>query len=183
MIIDSSFTITAIEGGLALTDLLVRPEARGDHDAIRTLTARAFAGRPYSDGSEPRVIDGLRDAGALALSLVAVIGERIVGHVAFSPVGPASQPGWFALGPVSVEPALQRQGIGSTLIREGLRRILERGADGCVLVGDHRYYERFGFARTPELAPAGVPAEHFQILALTGACPRACFEFHHAFGV
>jgi putative acetyltransferase len=159
---------------------LIRPEVIADHGAIRALTARAFAGRPYSDGSEPRVIDGLRAAGALALSLVAVLDTQIVGHVAFSPAGPL---GWFALGPVSVEPALQRRGIGSRMIREGLRTLRDRGAVGCVLVGDHRYYERFGFVVRPELAPPGIPAEHFHLLSFGERQPDAPITFHPAFGV
>jgi putative acetyltransferase len=117
-------------------------------DAIRSLTARAFAGLAFSDGTEPLVIDALRGANALALSLVAVLGEQIVGHVAFSAAG-SDESGWFALGPVSVEPSLQRRGVGSRLIEAGLREMRDRGARGCVLVGDHRYYRRFGFVVTP----------------------------------
>src|SRR5262245_4449155 len=66
--------------------MLVRDEEAGDRDRIRALIAQAFAGHPHSDGAEPRIVDALRDAGALTLSLVAMHGERIVGHVAFSPV-------------------------------------------------------------------------------------------------
>jgi putative acetyltransferase len=162
----------------ARADVVIRPEEIADHEAIHALTARAFAGHAYSDGSEPRVIDGLRDADALALSLVALVSDRLVGHVAFSPVAPR----WFALGPVSVEPALQRQGIGARLIHEGLHRIRERGADGCVLVGDHRYYARFGFALDPSLAPPGLPAAHFQWLSFHATRPEVPLVFHRAFG-
>ena len=70
--------------------VVIRRESIADRDAIRSLTARAFAGLSFSDGTEPLVIDALRAANALALSLVAVLRERIVGHVAFSAV--ANQP-------------------------------------------------------------------------------------------
>jgi putative acetyltransferase len=161
----------------------VRPESIEDPDAIRSLTARAFAGLPYSGGTEPRIIDGLRNAKALALSLVAVLEGRIVGHVAFSEANPPGESGWFALGPVSVEPSLQRKGIGSQLIREGLAGLRGVGASGCVLVGDHRYYQRFGFSLTAALAPAGYPAEHFQILPFGTSLPATSPVFHAAFSL
>ena len=151
------------------------------HDAIGSLTTRAFAGARYSDGTESLVIEGLREAHALALSLVAVLDRQVVGHVAFSSVGPPAQAGWLVLGPVSVEPEFQRRGVGSRLIRAGLRTIREDGAKGCVLLGDHRYYERFGFVVMPELAPPGYPAEHFQVLRFGESFPDAPVAFHPAF--
>jgi putative acetyltransferase len=161
--------------------VLIRLEAPADHDAIRSLTARAFAGLTYSDGSEPRVIDALRRANALAASLVATLEARVVGHIAFSEVGPAALRGWFALGPVSVEPSLQRRRVGTQLIEAGLRGLRERHAAGCVLLGDHRYYRRFGFSVAPTLAPPEYPAEHFQVLPFGASLPSLRVEFHPAF--
>lgn len=147
-------------------------------DAIRSLTARAFSGLSFSDGTEPAVIDALRETHALALSLVAVLDERIVGHVAFSEVGPPAQHGWFALGPVSVDPEFQRRGVGSEIIQAGLQALREQGAKGCVLLGDHRYYHRFGFVVAPEFAPSQYPAEHFQLVRFGQAYPKAPVAFH-----
>ena len=162
--------------------ITIRREVAGDADAIRSLTARAFAGLPFSDGTEPLVIDALRGANALVVSLVATLDEHVVGHVAFSPaLSPAM--GWFALGPVSVEPSLQRRGIGARLIEAGLRMLRERGAHGCVLIGDHRYYRRFGFVGAPDLAPPSQPAQHFQILPFGEPVPVAPFAFHPAFSI
>jgi putative acetyltransferase len=162
--------------------ITIRREAAADADAIRSLTARAFAGLAYSDGTEPLVIDALRGANALVVSLVAILDGHVVGHVAFSPaLSPAT--GWCALGPISVEPSLQRRGIGARLIDAGLRMLRERGAHGCVLVGDHRYYRRFGFVATPDLAPPAQPAEHFQILPFGESVPVAPFAFHPAFSI
>jgi putative acetyltransferase len=160
---------------------VIRRESVDDRDVIRSLTARAFAGLSVSDGTEPLVIDELRTARALVLSLVAVLGERIVGHVAFSAVGPPPQNGWFALGPVSVDPECQRRGVGSRLIRAGLRALRDQGAKGCVLLGDHRYYHRFGFVAAPELAPSGYPAAHFHVLRFGESLPNAPANFHPAF--
>jgi putative acetyltransferase len=124
------------------------------------------------------VIDALRETHALALSLVAVLDERIVGHVAFSEVGPPAQNGWFALGPVSVDPEFQRRGVGSEIIRAGLQALREQGAKGCVLLGDHRYYHRFGFVVAPQFAPSQYPAEHFQLVRFGQAYPKAPVAFH-----
>ena len=161
--------------------VVLRRESTADRDTIRSLTARAFEGLSFSDRSEPLIIDALREAGALALSLVAVSRRQVVGHVAFSPVGPLSQSGWFALGPVSVDPSLQRRGVGSRLIETGLRSLRDQGAKGCVLVGDGRYYHRFGFVGAPALAPPQYPSGHFQVLRFGESFPHSPVTFHPAF--
>lgn len=160
---------------------LERPE---DATTIHALTEAAFEGKPYSDGAEPRVVDALRAAGALTLSLVATEGEDIVGHVAFSPVTINGEAGdWYGLGPVSVWPDRQRAGIGLALIREGLRRLQALDAGGCVLLGDPAYYVRFGFEHDPGLRYAGGPPWAFQRLVLKGPRPRGEVSFHPGFDV
>lgn len=160
-------------------DAPIRPETARDRAAIRAVTRRAFAGMPHSRGDEQDLIDRLRAAGALALSLVAEREGRVIGHVAFSPaVAADGSPGWYALGPVAVEPGLQRRGIGASLIETGIGALRGRGAAGCVLVGDPGYYGRFGFRLRPELAPEDVPAEYFMILPLAVAEPKATVRFH-----
>ena len=163
--------------------VVIRRESMADRDAIRSLTARAFSGLSFSDGSEPVIIDALREANALALSLVALQGDQIVGHVAFSEVGPPEQSGWFALGPVSVDPPLQRRGVGSQLIEAGLRMLREQDAQGCVLIGDHRYYHRFGFVVAPAFAPPQYPSQHFQIVRFGDSLPDCPVVFHPGFSV
>jgi putative acetyltransferase len=107
---------------------------------------RPFLIIPFSRQTEHQIVRGLREAGALKLSLVATMDGRVVGHVAFSPVMVGAQdPGWWGIGPVSVAPAHQRSGIGSSLIRSGLRRLRESGVAGCVVLGDPAHYGRFGF--------------------------------------
>lgn len=162
----------------------IRPERPEDAATIHALTAEAFSGRPFSDGAEPRVIDALRAAGALTLSLVATHDGEVVGHVAFSPVTINGESGdWYGLGPVSVWPDRQRTGIGQALIREGLQRLRSMGAGGCVLLGDPAYYARFGFENDPDLRHAGAPAWAFQRLLLNGARPRGDVSFHPSFDV
>jgi putative acetyltransferase len=162
----------------------IRPERPEDAAAIRALTDAAFAGMPFSNQTEARVIDGLRAAGALTLSLVATEADAIIWHVAFSPVTVNGQAvGWYGLGPVSVWPARQRRGVGQALIREGLEQLRALGAGGCVLLGDPAYYRRFGFESDPELYAVGVPPGAFQRLTLAGARPKGQVSFHPAFDV
>lgn len=166
--------------------MLIRPEQPGDIEAIRALTTEAFATAPHSSGTEAAIVDGLRAAGALTLSLVAVEGDEtsneILGHAAFSPVTiDGEERGWFGLGPVSVRTGRQRGGIGSELIREGLRRLRENGAGGCVLLGDPGYYGRFGFAADPTLVLEGVPPEYFMRLGFGAELPAGTVRYHAAF--
>lgn len=162
--------------------MLIRPEQPEDTDAIRALTTEAFASAPHSSGTEAAIVDALRAAGALTLSLVAIEGNEIVGHVAFSPVTiDGAERGWFGLGPVSVRPGRQRGGIGSNLIREGLQRLRAMGAAGCVLLGDPGYYGRFGFAADPALVLEGVPPEYFMPLGFGAEVPAGTVRYHAAF--
>jgi putative acetyltransferase len=163
-------------------NLTIRPETPGDSAAIYDLTKRAFAPMPYAGGDEQDLINKLREAGALAISLVAELDGRIVGHVAFSPAFAADgSKSWYALGPVSAEPELKHQGIGSAVINAGLNMLRERDAAGCVLVGNPAYYSRFGFLPFPELCPEGEPAEYFQILPMATQPPSEVVGFHPLF--
>ncbi|WP_188064283.1 GNAT family N-acetyltransferase [Sphingobium sp. KCTC 72723] len=148
--------------------MLIRDEQEGDHTAIANVTARAFEGAAHSDQSEPAIIERLRAANALTISLVAVEDAALVGHIAFSPVTiDGTQSKWFGLGPVSVEPAHQSSGMGSALIRKGLEQLRLQGAAGCVVLGDPAYYSRFGFERDDALRYEGAPPEYFMRLNLT----------------
>lgn len=164
-------------------DILIRSERPTDQDTIRSLTLAAFAGKPYSQGTEHLVVDGLRNANALMISLVAEIDENIVGHVAFSAVTiNGADLGWHGLGPISVLPKFQLQSIGSKLVREGLSSIQALGSKGCVLEGSPQYYQRFGFRSYPQLTYAGSPApEYFMALPFTEEIPQGAVDFHQAF--
>jgi putative acetyltransferase len=160
----------------------IRHERPKDASTILALTDAAFKGMRFSNQTEAKVIEGLRAAGALSLSLVATEGGEIIGHVAFSPVRINAEAGdWYGLGPVSVWPDRQRRGIGQALIREGLQRLQSMSAGGCVLLGDPAYYCRFGFENDPELYYAGAPPRAFQRLTINGSRPRGEVRFHPAF--
>ncbi len=106
----------------------------------------------------------------------------MVGHVAFSPVTISDgTPSWYGLGPVSVLPAYQRQGIGRALIFEGLSHLKGLNAQGCCLVGHPGYYKKFGFKNMPGLVHEGVPQEVFLALSFDGPTPQGIITFHEGF--
>lgn len=162
--------------------LIIRPETPADQAAIHDLTRRAFAPMAYADGNEQDLIDRFRDAGALAVSLVAELDGVVVGQVTFTDaIAADGSPGWYALGPVAVEPDLQTRHIGSKLIEAGIAALRERDAAGCVLTGDPAYYSRFGFRAFPDLCPEGEPGEYYQILPLRVTRPNTVVTFHPLF--
>jgi putative acetyltransferase len=162
----------------------IRPERSGDERAIHDLTQTAFAPMPFSAGTEGPIIDALRKDGDLAISLVAVEGDRIVGHIAFSPVTiDGRHDGWFGLGPISVIPELQRRGIGKALIAAGLDLLRRRNAAGCALIGDWAYYSRFGFVSNGALQYGDLDPRYVQFITLDGAEPRGHLNFAPGFGL
>lgn len=163
--------------------ITIRPEGPGDEETIFALTEAAFADMPFSDGDEQHLVNRLRADEDLTLSLVAEDAERIVGHIAFSPVTISDgAKDWFGLGPVSVWPELHHKGIGSALIRRGLADMKQRGARGVVLLGSNVYYPRFGFTHEPQLTYPGPPAEFFQALLIEGNLPSGEVKFAPGFG-
>jgi len=160
----------------------IRPERPDDAAAIRAVTDAAFEGAPHSSGIEAAIVDALRAAGALTVSLVAVGDGDLLGHVAVSPVMiDGRSRGWFGLGPISVRPDRQRRGIGRALVWESLDRLRRKGADGCVVLGDPAYYSRFGFVSDPDLRFPDVPPEYFQRLVFRGVPPKGDVAYHDAF--
>jgi putative acetyltransferase len=163
--------------------MIIRPETNADIKDIRDINVAAFAVHPYSHQTEHLIVEALRSADALTLSLVAEMDDgRVVGHIAFSH-GEVNgiDCGWFVIGPLAVLPDLQRQGIGQALMREGLKRMRDLGARGCVLVGDPAYYCRFGFESMPELQMEGVPPEFVLSLPMDSEIPQGNVTHHPAF--
>ena len=166
-----------------MSAIAIRPERAGDEAVIHALTEAAFRDMPFSDGDEQDLVDALRRDGDLSLSLVAEDAERIVGHIAFSPVSISDgTKDWYGLGPVSVWPELHRQGVGSALVRRGISDMRASGAKGIVLLGNPEYYGRLGFEHDPALQYPGPPAEYFQCLVLDGPPPAGVVAYAPAFG-
>jgi putative acetyltransferase len=169
--------------------ILIRPEKADDIHAIDDLLDLAFAFDAHSSQNEAEIVRQLRKSGELLLSLVAIDpGGELVGQIAFSPVciddgTPAGLPGWVGLGPLSVNPRLQRQGIGRQLMDAGLAAMQTAGYSGCVVLGEPGFYEHFGFATCENLILPGALAPYFLAQAFAGALPSGFVRYADAFSV
>jgi putative acetyltransferase len=152
--------------------VLIRKEREEDREGVWEVNEGAF-GRP----DEAELVDRLREADAVTLSLVGVLDGRIVGHVLFSPVvlemdggRTAKSPSFgVGLGPVAVLPEYQSQGFGSQLIGEGIGQCREAGQSFMVVLGHSGYYPRFGFRPSLEFnirSQFDVPPEVFMVMQL-----------------
>jgi len=145
----------------------IRPETPKDVDSIRYVNDQAFG-----QIGEGAIVDKLRNRNALTISLVATRGDKVVGHIAFSPVVIESQCSSFeavALAPMAVLPADQRKGIGSQLVRSGLEECRRLGHEVVVVLGHPDYYPRFGFVRGKQRGidcEFEVPDEAWMVLEL-----------------
>ena len=174
----------ALDTPFDIERLRIRPERADDVDDIGRITAEAFAPMPFGDGTEAQLIEALRAAGALAVSLVATVDDALVGHVAFSPVVIDGRPSsWYQISPLSVAPPMQNRGVGGALITSGLDRLRDLRAGGCVLLGNPDYYSRFGFVSDPALTYQGRPNRFFQRLVLNDPPVAGDVRFHPAFEV
>ncbi|MBI1911470.1 MAG: N-acetyltransferase [Deltaproteobacteria bacterium] len=162
--------------------MIIRNETPEDITAISEVTIAAFSDHPISNHTEQFIINALRRANVLTISLVAEIDGKIVGHIAFSPIKISDgSTDWYGLGPVSVLPELQKQGIGTALILKGISMLKEIGGQGCALVGDPNYYRRFGFKNNPDLIHEGIPQEVFLVLPFYENIAKGKVEFHEGF--
>ena len=160
----------------------IRKEVPADAPAIEAVTIEAFRGAAHASHTESCIVRALRRSGRLTLSLVVEDEGSIIGHIAVSPVDVSDgSRAWYGLGPVSVVPARQRQGIGTLLVKHALEQLRALGAAGCVVLGEPGYYGRFGFRTEPSLVLAGVPAGYFQAIAFRGPVPSAAVTYHDAF--
>lgn len=162
----------------------IRAEESRDFRTIYEVTEAAFAGIDHAAGTEQEIVDKLRAAQALSLSAVAEENGEIIGHIAASEVliGGGAQ-GWFGIGPVSVRPDKQQQGVGFALMGYALDQLRADGASGVVVVGGPGYYRRFGFEVVPGLVYPQAPPEYFMAARLAAPeFPQGIVEYHSAFG-
>jgi len=171
---------------------MIRPEQPRDIEAVRRVTADAFRGLEYSippaePGGDPgeAILVGLlrEDEGWIPeLSLVAEVDGELVGHVVATRGYVAESPA-LGLGPVSVCPDHQRTGIGSALVNAALGAADAMGEPLVVLLGDPKYYHRFGFRPASEfgvVAPEESWGEYFQARPLTAYDPAMTGRFRYA---
>jgi putative acetyltransferase len=164
-------------------NLNIRNEQAVDSAAVSELLKAAFANQPYSQNQEYRLVEALRQAQACTLALLAYLGDQLVGVVYASAVTikPELPQRWYCIAPLAVAPQFQRQGIGQQLMYAALAQLQAQGAQGCVLVGDPHYYERFGFVRKPGLVSPEIPDEFVLQLAWQNAPAQGEVHYHPAF--
>jgi putative acetyltransferase len=139
----------------------LRDESSGDHEAIWKLHLTSFPGPGEAD-----LVDRLRKDGDVVISLVAIEGRVLSGHVVFSKMAAPFRA--LALGPVAVLPDCRRRGIAATLVREGLKRASYDGWAGIFVLGDPNYYRRFGFeSKHADGFESAYAGPHFMALPLT----------------
>lgn len=162
----------------------IRSEAPTDVEAIDAATTAAFLNAPHTSHTEQLIVKALRESGKLTISLVAEVDGTIVGHVAISPVSISDGTSdWYGLGPISITPAYQGQGIGSRLMHESLRALREHAASGCVVLGEPGYYGRFGFRAEPGLILPDIPPEYFQAISFGATMPKGTVAYDESFNV
>lgn len=163
----------------------IRPERPEDIAAIHALNEAAFPTCAEAD-----LVDTLRDEGAHVLSLVAVDGDRVVGHILFSPVVIETEAGdleALGLGPMALLPERQREGTGSKLVTAGLMQCTAIDYPAVVVLGHPEYYPRFGFLRADRFGitcefpspPEAFMIKELQAGALAGKSGIA--KYHAAF--
>lgn len=146
----------------------IREERIEDYNAVRIVNDRAFEAQ-----EEGKIVEKLRKSCPNAVSLVAVLDEKVVGHIFFSPVTIDNEEKHvigMGLAPMAVLPEFQKQGVGSLLVKEGLQRIRETDCPFIIVLGHVDYYPRFGFERASKYGLRcqwdGVPDEAFMVMIL-----------------
>jgi len=148
----------------------IRPETPADVTAIAAIHRAVF-----TTDQEARLVDLLRNAGKLLVSLVGLDGHLTVGHIGFSPVTTATGAMGAGLAPLAVLEPHRHQGIGAQLVVEGLQQCQAAGLGWVVVLGEPGYYSRFGFAPAARygLVDEYCGGDSFQVLELEpGAIPQ-----------
>lgn len=145
----------------------VRPERTGDVEAIDDVVIRAF-----DRDDEARLVAQLRRDGDATISLVAVAGDVVIGHILLSPMSAPFRA--LGLAPLSVVPEHQKQGVGTALMHAAIAQTWRGGWSAIFVLGDPAYYGRFGF-RADLAAGFSSPyaGPHFMVLPLVDALPVA----------
>lgn len=148
--------------------IAIRDERPEDAAAVRVVHEAAFP-----EVVEADLVDRLRANCQDRLSLVALDDDRVVGHVLFTPATIERREGrlsGYGLAPMAVLPDLQRQGIGSALVRAGIERLRQSRCPFVIVVGHPEYYPRFGFVPASTHGVRcqwdGVPDEAFMLLVV-----------------
>lgn len=133
------------------TQLIIRKEQPDDFRRVEQITREAFWDVYVPGCIEHFLIHRLRSSPDFLpeLSLVAELDGCIVGHIAYCRSYILQDDGTrtpsLVFGPLSVAPEHQKRGVGGELIRTSIARACELGEGILCIMGDPRYYRRFGF--------------------------------------
>lgn len=159
----------------------IRAESPDDHEAIGRLTVDAFTHSEFGYHGEAKLIEKLRATCSDWLSLIACSDETVVGHILFTPViirTTADEIHGVGLGPMSVAPTFQRRGIGSMLVRSGMKLLQPGNSSFVVVLGHPEFYPRFGFRAANEFGIqhgfAGISQDVFFVRFFEAGCRDAC---------
>ena len=163
---------------------MIRQEKRADREAVEALVQAAFMKACHADGIEHELVHALREGTSFIpeLSLVMEKDEQLVGHVLFTKAM-VGKDTILCLAPLSVLPAVQREGIGSALVYEGHRRAKALGYTYSVVLGDPAYYDRFGYQKARLfgiIAPEGIDEDYLMAIKLTEEAPSLCGKLVYA---
>jgi putative acetyltransferase len=157
-----------------MTNVLIRDEERADIPAVQKIIGEAFL-----QSAEARLVDRLRADREAVISAVAVDAGQIVGHIMFSRMNAPFRA--LGLAPVAVAPSRQGCGIGSELIRWGLAQAKGNNWQCVFVLGDPKFYERFGFSVALAYGfESPYAGEHFMALALNGDLPATSGKVEYA---
>jgi putative acetyltransferase len=162
----------------------IRPEREQDQAAVYRLNSAAFA-----TDAEARLVDSLRKLASPIVSLVAIVNNRVTGHILFSPVQHSENKDALVMGlaPMAVAEAARNQGIGSALVAAGIAACARLGAGAIVVLGHPGYYPRFGFTPASDYGlecEYDVPDEAFMAMELTPqflASKPGTIKYHECF--
>jgi putative acetyltransferase len=135
-------------------DVIVRAGAPEDRQAIEALYPLVFP-----DEDLLPLVRQLLDMPDATVSLVAVAGDNVIGHVLFTRCDLDGRK-VALLGPLGIDPVRQRKGLGAALVRAGHDRLRDAACEHVFVLGDPAYYGRFGFRSEPGVAtPCPIPDE------------------------
>lgn len=164
-------------------NITIRQEQAQDYDTVYQVVKEAFKTAQHSDGEEHNLVNRLRHSEGFLkeLSLVAVEKETLLGHIMFTKIiieqNGEKHPS-LALAPLSVGKEFQNAGVGSALVKEGLKKAKKLGYSSVVVLGSELYYPRFGFREAAEFdihPPFEVPSKNFMVIELV---PNALNTVH-----
>lgn len=169
--------------------LVIRQENVNDYEQVYNVIKTAFEKAEHSDGNEQDLVIALRKSNSFIpeLSLIAVSGDKIIGHILFTKVKIGNNTE-LALAPLAVLPEYRRKGVGTKLIKEGHKIAKQLNYNYSVVLGSNKYYSRLGYISASKYnikAPFDVEDDCFMAIKLNENAKTisGIVEYDEAFGI